>query len=672
LLIRKEKMNHNLLSAIVLCLVLVCPALPALAPCAKADEAAPAYNLGEIVVTGKTAGVQATESMYTVTAEDIHAKGARTLDQAINLLPGVNIRVGGDGVPRIDVRGFRTRHVLLLLDGIPINSALDAQFDPRVIPTENIAKIKFTTGASSVLYGQGGLGAVINIITKKGEPGLRGTIAGETGDHESYLTRGSVSGGKDSFGFFVSGSSTKVTAFPLSNNFTPTSEQDSGYRNNSDLQRTNLFGNASFAPKENLNLGFTVAYSDGSYGKPGSILNEPFDPFASPPKYERIDYFNTLSLQLAADYDITENFGIRGWTFLNQGYEQDDLYDNSEFNSFNLITGSFREHISTCIDGATLQPKYDMGKAGVITLSLGVERDSWVNSGFINIGPNTFSPADADKAYDIYSTGIEYEISPLKNLGFVAGYGHYWQEKKEQAAQGDSLLGGVYYDIFLDTRLKANYKSDIRFPTLSDLYNLGQPTGNPNLKTEEARTYETGVEQKLPYNTLASLTGFYTKAYNLIQNDQTTGILENLPKIDFAGIEAAASTQVVKRLFLRGAYTYLDSRDFSRPDNGPQQYTPGYRASLEGRYDFDSGFSAYASYLFVGSQFFYTKNGVTPMQRLQLDNYTLVNLKLSQKFYKDRLTVYLGVDNLFDRNYETAYGFPQAGRFIYGGVEIHI
>jgi outer membrane cobalamin receptor len=665
-------MNSKLLTAFFLILVCLSPSLYMAVTEGRADEEVPVYSLGEVVVTGKTAGVQATESVYTVTAEDIQARGARTLDQAINLLPGVNMRIGGDGVPRIDVRGFRTRHVLLLLDGIPINSALDAQFDPRVIPTENIAKMKMTTGASSILYGQGGLGGVINIITKKGTKGLQGMIGGETGDHESYLTRGSLSGGTDGFDFFASGSSTKITAFPLSSNFTPTSEQDSGYRNNSDIQRNNLFGSASLTPNEDLNVGFTVAYTEGSFGKPGSILNEPFDPFASPPKYERIDHFNGLSLSLAADYDVSKRLSVRGWTYLNQGFQQDDLYDNRNFDSFNLIQGSFREHIETRVTGAALQPKYDLGKAGVVTLALAAERDSWVNSGFISVAPDTFSPADASKAYDIYSTGIEYEISPLKGLGFVAGYGHYWQDREEQQAEGYSLLEGVYYDIFDDTRLKANYKRDIRFPTLSDLYNLGSPVGNPNLATERSRTYEAGVEQRLPHNTVASLTAFYTSAKNLIQNDQVTGMTENLPEIDFSGFEAAASTEFVKRLLLRASYTYLNSRDFSRPENSPQQYTPGDRAALEAKYDFDSGFTAYASYLYVGNQFFYTKNAVTPMQKLKLDNYELVNVRLSQKFYKNRATLYLGVNNLFDRNYETAYGFPQAGRFVYVGVEFHL
>jgi outer membrane cobalamin receptor len=48
----------------------------------------------------------------------------------------------------------------------------------------------------------------------------------------------------------------------------------------------------------------------------------------------------------------------------------------------------------------------------------------------------------------------------------------------------------------------------------------------------------------------------------------------------------------------------------------------------------------------------------------------LVNLKVDQMLLKGKADLYLGVDNLFDVDYETSYGFPQAGRFIYGGVKV--
>jgi vitamin B12 transporter len=91
--------------------------------------------------------------------------------------------------------------------------------------------------------------------------------------------------------------------------------------------------------------------------------------------------------------------------------------------------------------------------------------------------------------------------------------------------------------------------------------------------------------------------------------------------------------------------------------------------TAEAKYDFASGFSPYVSVLYVGNQYFYTRNAVTPVQKLKLQNFTLVNVKVSQKFLKNKLNVYFGVDNLFDKDYETSYGFPQEGRFIYGGIQ---
>jgi outer membrane cobalamin receptor len=636
------------------------------AAAAETAERPGVYTLGEIVVAGKTAGVEATETVDTVTDSDIRARGARTLDEAIALLPGVNLRTGGEGVPRIDIRGFRTRHIILLLDGIPLNSALDQQFDPTTIPTENIAEIKLTAGPSSVLYGQGGLGGVINIITKKGTRGIQGMIAGEAGDGEPYLARGSIGGTAGTVDFFLSGSATRITGFPLSDGFTPTVEQGNGLRLNSDRVRQNLLGTVGFTPTPDLSLGLTFSYEAGHYGKPASVINDPFDPFASPPKYERIDDYQGFSVQLAADYAVTGSLSIRGRGFVNRLDQQDNLYDDGTFSSFNQ-PGSFREQVTTTIAGGTVQPKYDLGAAGRVTLSLGGEQDSWQNSGTQTVSSGAATPLDADKTLGLFSAALEYEVEPLTGLGLVAGYSHHWQTRDELDQDDYGLLAGIRYDLFPGTRLKGAFRRNIRFPSLGDLYDLSK--GNPNLVAERSTTYEGGVEQQLPLQSAVGLTGYHTIAYNLIQTDQATGKAMNLAEIRFTGMEFTAATRFVRRLLLRASYSHLVSEDRSRAGREEQQYTPGDKVTLEGRYDFACGFSPYASFLYVGNQYFYTKNNVTPVQKAKLNDYTLVNIKLSQRLFDDRATLYAGANNLFDTNYETSYGFPQAGRFIYGGVE---
>ena len=144
--------------------------------------AAREYSLGEVVVTGEKASVaEKASTVREVSAEDIERSGARTLDEAIALLPGLHIRTANDGAPRIDVRGMRTRQVTLLLNGIPLNSTFDGQFDPSLVTVENIARIKITYGASSVLYGAGGNAAVINVITKAGQEEPSGSVSAEYG-----------------------------------------------------------------------------------------------------------------------------------------------------------------------------------------------------------------------------------------------------------------------------------------------------------------------------------------------------------------------------------------------------------------------------------------------------------------------------------------------------------
>ncbi|GIV25622.1 MAG: hypothetical protein KatS3mg026_1314 [Bacteroidia bacterium] len=56
--------------------------------------------------------------------------------------------------------------VLLLLDGLPMMSPdrLSTQFD--LIPVDNIKQIEIVKGASSVLYGTGALGGIINVVSE--------------------------------------------------------------------------------------------------------------------------------------------------------------------------------------------------------------------------------------------------------------------------------------------------------------------------------------------------------------------------------------------------------------------------------------------------------------------------------------------------------------------------
>ena len=194
---------------------------------AVAAESTDGYRLGEtITVLGERPRVaDAVATIDSVTAEDIERRGARSLEQALVLLPGVYVRYGADGVPRIDIRGLRTRNVILLQDGVPLNSGYDGQFDPASIPAANIAEIKVTRGGSSVLYGPGGNAGVIEIVTKAAGDALQAGAAAEYEFDEAYELRGSVSGRAGGVGLSLWGSLFDRNYFELSDDFESTTLQ---------------------------------------------------------------------------------------------------------------------------------------------------------------------------------------------------------------------------------------------------------------------------------------------------------------------------------------------------------------------------------------------------------------------------------------------------------------
>ena len=93
--------------------VLLAGALAAL-PAAAAAQAPPTFSVS---ITEASELVEEVGTTRRIGRAEIEARDARTLDEALRLMPGIYVRTGGDGTPRMDVRGFRSRHVLLLING---------------------------------------------------------------------------------------------------------------------------------------------------------------------------------------------------------------------------------------------------------------------------------------------------------------------------------------------------------------------------------------------------------------------------------------------------------------------------------------------------------------------------------------------------------------------------
>ena len=139
------------------------------------------FQLDEIVVTaGKVEEpVKKTPRNVTViTAEDIAEAPSNNIIDLMSREVGINVRSlqGSDRQAVIDIRGMgatAASNVVVLVDGVKLNSPDLSGPDLSSISLDQIERIEVVRGSGGVLYGDGAVGGVVNIVTKKGMIGTQ-------------------------------------------------------------------------------------------------------------------------------------------------------------------------------------------------------------------------------------------------------------------------------------------------------------------------------------------------------------------------------------------------------------------------------------------------------------------------------------------------------------------
>ena len=151
-------------------------ALAAAWPCASGQTAAPAITLPATLVTATRfpEDPQALPmGVSVVTADEIRASGAATIDEALMRILGVVGRQDfyGGGEYNVDLRGFGAtadNNQVVIVDGLRLSEADLGGTRLAGIPIESVERIEVLRGSGSVLYGEGATGGVIVITTKAG------------------------------------------------------------------------------------------------------------------------------------------------------------------------------------------------------------------------------------------------------------------------------------------------------------------------------------------------------------------------------------------------------------------------------------------------------------------------------------------------------------------------
>lgn len=121
--------------------------------------------------------------------DDLEARGVRTLYEALNLAPGMELYLARHGFWNTMVRGaaevFATGNIKILLDGVPLITAFGIEPTPNM-SVEQVDRIEVIRGPGSALYGEFAYAEVINIITRRKGNRLFGSL----GSHDTYIHLG--------------------------------------------------------------------------------------------------------------------------------------------------------------------------------------------------------------------------------------------------------------------------------------------------------------------------------------------------------------------------------------------------------------------------------------------------------------------------------------------------
>lgn len=203
---------------------------------AFADEA----DVPTIVVSGARFAADpalAPIAATVITADDIRRAGSADVNEAIRKIGGVYGRQSLDGSPdfALDLRGFgsnSSQNLVVMVDGVRLSENELAGAVLSTIPVDSVDRIEITRGGSSVLYGDGATGGVIQIFTKTGAArGVHGSALASYGQFHARDLRGNLSAG--------------IGQWSLDGSV---GNQDTdNYRDNNRFKQTNFNGGASYA-----------------------------------------------------------------------------------------------------------------------------------------------------------------------------------------------------------------------------------------------------------------------------------------------------------------------------------------------------------------------------------------------------------------------------------------
>ncbi|WP_294764719.1 TonB-dependent receptor [uncultured Fusobacterium sp.] len=656
-------------------------------------------DLGKSVIYSTTGFATETRKISAsptiVTAEEIKEKNYKSVKEALQDIPSVNI-INNTFGSMIDLRGQggldgnsagAKANVQILLDGVAINSLETSMVSSPIntISIDNVERIEVIPGGGSVIYGSGTSGGVINIITKKGT----GTRANAGYSYTSF-------NGKK---YDVSAGHT-IGKFDIDLSYS--NNEAKGYRDDSKDDSEYFQGKVRYDINDNHNVEFKYNNYNAGANILDSLTKEQLeqnrkmgdtDGFITKMDTDKDDYTLTYNGKLSSNLDIntiafysktdmlmdmpSESADTK-WNFKDEKKGVKTKLKYSYGNNNSIIWGI--DYINN--DGG----RYGKVNVNNAMMSMNTKTDMDLNKDTIaTFVMNTYKYNDFEFTQGIRYEKSDYEVTRTSATKITSSIPTMNKETfssqtftKDEDNYAWELSGSYNYS---DTgRTYLRYERGFTSPGPSLLTNkYGGSYYLNNLDSQTYNSFEIGMSDYKGF-TAINLSLFYSLTDKEIYTYMSSGMTNsnilnyNLDKTERYGFEIKLE-QYIDKLTLSQTYQYINAeikkgKEKLFDGNGNVitgenlsgnkiAGVPEHRFTLGAKYDFTNNFNINGEVVYNGNSYINNNNKYGKQ-----NNYVVTNIRANYNM-DNGLSLFAGINNLFDEEYCTSVSYSQSEGYTY-------
>jgi iron complex outermembrane receptor protein len=711
-----RKVKPLIAGAMVLCLFFPCLA-------SAEQDSEETIKLEEIVVSATKTEKDITETPASISVVDgqiIDDSPKMTLDEILRFTPSIQI-IRGEGVATVhnftNIRGVGNSRNLLYVDGVNMVESMSGNTNLSFLPTTGIDKIEVLRGPSSALYGGRGMSGVINIMTRTPEPGFHGSIKPAWGNYDYEKYQGALSYGSEPLSISVDVSDIQTDnywardtiirrdynyrtgAYSYDYDSDYEKEGHAGWENwNRDYEERALRGKVQLKPSDILNLtlvggimnnetgnGYTDRYTDAGgndverylekekeyCGLTGDVNLAGASTLAFRLTYHNPEYTNTSeNMDLSLSLDDPDQLARGGRA--PQFYRSETVQGSKDYEaelkwSLPVSLKGFGEHLFT-VGGEYLRSD----------IYWSIEEEG--------TGRSLTTPVDVTK--DAWSVYLQDEYSINDKFTLTAGLrGDFYDDFDDQLSPKVSFLykhspstqvfisGGYAYN---PPAYSQKYGTDWNMTAYSIR------TNNPDLDAEKLRSVELGIRKSVADKLRCSLTGYYSKAKDLIESikerrevgEAGSGVYmtyeyhANIDEATMKGIESEFTLDLARHHRISATLTCMQAKNDETDER--LERSPTWLGSIA--YTYDRSFDICRFWTTLrgrGQDDIYIGEYSVEAPR-EVSGFFVCDLSLGVDIGK-HVSLFANGTNLFDTDYrEFTYTRYQPGRVFLAGCEVKI